>query len=59
MKKGLEIIATGNILPDVNLLNSGDTNNQINDLFVEFFKDPTMTPEAAHARFADIIANKD
>ena len=59
MKKGLDILTAGNIMPDVAMLNSDDTNNQINDLFVEFFKDTSITPEGAHERFVDIIANKD
>ncbi|MEP9386796.1 ABC transporter substrate-binding protein [Mesorhizobium sp. KR9-304] len=59
MKKGLEILASGNIIPDTNQLNTEDTNNQLNDLFVEFFKTPSLTPEDAQKRFADIIAAAD
>jgi len=59
MKKGLEILAAGNIIPDTNQLNTEDTNNQLNDLFVEFFKTPTLTPEEAQKRFAAIIASAD
>jgi glucose/mannose transport system substrate-binding protein len=59
MKKGLEILASGNIIPDTNQLNTEDTNNQLNDLFVEFFKTPTLTPEEAQKRFAAIIASAD
>ncbi len=59
MKKGLDILAKGNIIPDTNQLNTEDTNNQLNDLFVEFFKTPSMTPEDAQKRFAEIIANAD
>ncbi len=59
MKKGLEILASGNIIPDTNQLNTEDTNNQLNDLFVEFFKTPSLTPEDAQKRFAEIIANAD
>ncbi len=55
MKKGLEILAAGNTLPAVTQLNTEDTNNQLNDLFVEFFNDTGITPEAAQARFVDII----
>ena len=37
-----------------------DTNNQINDLFVRVLrKTPTMTPEEAQKRFAEIIAAAD
>jgi glucose/mannose transport system substrate-binding protein len=56
MKKGLDILAKGNVIPAVNQLNTEDTNNQLNDLFVEFFKTPSMTPEDAQKRYADIIA---
>ncbi|GAB4539525.1 MAG: ABC transporter substrate-binding protein [Roseibium sp.] len=59
MKKGLEILAAGNTLPDTNQLNTEDTNTQLNDLFVEFFNDESITAEAAQARFVDIIAQAD
>ena len=59
MKKGLDILASGNIIPDTNQLNTEDTNNQLNDLFVEFFKTPSLTPEEAQKRFADIISKAD
>lgn len=59
MKKGLDILAKGNIIPDTNQLNTEDTNNQLNDLFVEFFKTPSLTPEDAQKRFAEIIASAD
>jgi glucose/mannose transport system substrate-binding protein len=53
MRKGLEILAAGDTMPDVNMLNTEDTNNQLNDLFIEFFNDASITPEAAQARFVD------
>lgn len=59
MKKGLEILAKGNVIPDTNSLNTEDTNNQLNDLFVQFFKTPEMTPEEAQKRYAEIIAKAD
>ncbi|MDW4496437.1 ABC transporter substrate-binding protein [Sulfitobacter sp. D35] len=59
MKKGLEILAAGNTLPAVTQLNTEDTNNQLNDLFVEFFNDDSITPEAAQERFVEIVANAD
>jgi len=59
MKKGLEILAKGNTIPDPPRLNTEDTNNQLNDLFVEFFATPSMTPEDAQKRYADIIAKAD
>ncbi len=59
MKKGLEILAADNTVPDPPRLNTEDTNTQLNDLFVEFFKTPSMTPEDAQKRYADIIAKAD
>ena len=59
MKKGLEILAAGSTMPDVNMLNTEDTNNQLNDLFVQFFQDTSLSPEDAQARFVDIVKNKD
>jgi len=55
IKKGLEILAAGNTLPAVTILNTEDTNNQLNDLFVEFFNDPSMSAEDAQARFVRIV----
>ncbi len=57
MKKGLEILAAGNTLPSTTQLNTEDTNNQLNDLFVEFFNDNSITPEDAQARFVDIVSS--
>ncbi|MCG6858759.1 MAG: ABC transporter substrate-binding protein [Salaquimonas sp.] len=59
MKKGLQILADGNTIPDPPKLNTEDTNNQLNDLFVEFFSTPSMTPEDAQKRYAEIIASAD
>jgi len=59
MKKGLDILAKGNTIPDPPRLNTEDTNNQLNDLFVAFFATPSMTPEEAQKRYAEIIANAD
>lgn len=59
MKKGLEILAAGSTMPDVNMLNTEDTNNQLNDLFVQFFQDESITPDAAQASFVRIIETKD
>ena len=58
MKKGLEILAKGNITQWTDELISPDTTQQINDLMSEFFS-TGMTPEDAQARFAEIIANAD
>ncbi len=59
MKKGLAILAEENTIPDPPRLNTEDTNNQLNDLFVAFFSTPSMTPEDAQKRYAEIIANAD
>ena len=37
MKKGLDILAKGNVIPGTDQLMTQDTNNQIKDLFSEFF----------------------
>lgn len=57
MKKGLKILAGGHTLPDSNLTFTQDTVGQLKDLFVQFFSDATMTPEAAQEKFAAIIAD--
>jgi glucose/mannose transport system substrate-binding protein len=59
MKKGLAILDKGNIIPDTNQLMTEDTNNQLNDLFVQFWKTPSMTPEDAQKRYAEIIGSAD
>jgi glucose/mannose transport system substrate-binding protein len=59
MKKGLDILAKGNIVTSSDQLVSPDTTKQIEDLFAEFFANTTMTPDAAQKRFADIIAAAD
>lgn len=59
MKKGLKILADGNILPDaVNVL-SADTQGQIQDLMVEFWNDKSITPADAQKRYVAIIADAD
>lgn len=59
MKKGLKILADGNILPDgVNVL-SADTAGQIQDLMVEFWNDKNVTPADAQKRYVAIIADAD
>ncbi len=59
MKKGLEILAAGNILPDGNQTLSPDTSAQLEDLMVEFWNDPSITAADAQQRYADIIASAD
>lgn len=55
MRKGLEILASGNTIQSVNQLLDPDTNTQKEDLFVEFFNDPSITAEDAQARFVSLI----
>ncbi|MEP3302542.1 MAG: carbohydrate ABC transporter substrate-binding protein, partial [Roseibium sp.] len=57
MKKGLDILAKGNIIQAPDQLLSADDLTQVNDLFVEFFNDPSMSAESAQSRFASIISN--
>lgn len=59
MKKGLDILAKGNVVSWTDQLLSADSQNQKNDLFSEFFANTSMTPEDAQKRFADIIASAD
>lgn len=57
MRKGLEILAAGNVIPSTDQLMNPDSLNQINDLFAEFFNNPDMTAEAAQAEFAAIVGD--
>ncbi|UPA23227.1 ABC transporter substrate-binding protein [Shinella oryzae] len=57
MKKGLEILAKGNVIEAPDQMLSADSQKQKEDLFSEFFANPSMTPEDAQKRFADIIAS--
>lgn len=59
MKKGLEVLAKGNIIPWTDQLNTQDTQKQKEDLFSEFFANPSLTVEDAQKRFADIIGSAD
>ncbi|PDT54776.1 MULTISPECIES: ABC transporter substrate-binding protein [Sinorhizobium] len=59
MKKGLEILAKGNVIQGTDQLLSADSQKQKEDLFSEFFANPSMTPEDAQKRFAEIIAAAD
>ncbi len=59
MKKGLEILAGGNVLPSGDILLSPDTQGQVEDLMVEFWNDPSITAADAQARYAAIIADAD
>ncbi|MFK7992607.1 MAG: ABC transporter substrate-binding protein [Granulosicoccus sp.] len=59
MKKGLQILADGNILPSRDQLLSPDTQGQLEDLMVEFWSSEDLAVDEAQARFADIIADAD
>ncbi len=59
MKKGLAILAAGNVLPDGVNAFSADTDGQINDLMVEFWNDTSISVEDAQARYVGIIASAD
>ncbi len=59
MKQGLEILASGAILPDGNQVLSADTTGQIEDLMVEFWNDQSYSAADAQAKYAEIIADAD
>lgn len=59
MKKGLDILAKGNVIEWTDQLLSADTQKQKEDLFSEFFANPSLTPEDAQKRFVEIIASAD
>jgi glucose/mannose transport system substrate-binding protein len=60
MKKGLAILADDSkVLPSNEQLLSSDTQQQITDLYNEFFSDKKMTVDAAQAAFVEIIKTAD
>ncbi|MEP3670887.1 MAG: carbohydrate ABC transporter substrate-binding protein, partial [Roseibium sp.] len=59
MKMGLEILSKGNIIQAPDQLMSPDSLQQINDLFVQFFNDTSITAEGAQKTFADLVASAD
>jgi glucose/mannose transport system substrate-binding protein len=59
MKKGLEILATGAILPDGNQTLTPDTQGQIEDLMTQFWSSDAISAEEAQKRYAAIIAAAD
>lgn len=59
MKKGLDILAKGNVIQSPDQLMSADSLTRINDLFAEFFNTPAMTVEDAQKRFVDLVASAD
>ncbi len=56
MKKGLAILAKGNIVPGGDMVWSPDVQTQLGDLQVEFWKSQDMTPEAAQAKYVEILS---
>jgi glucose/mannose transport system substrate-binding protein len=58
MKKGLDILAKGDVIQWTDQLLSADSQKQKEDLFSEFFAS-SMTSEEAQKRFAEIIASAD
>lgn len=59
MKKGLAILAKGEVLQSTDQLISADTQKQKEDLMSEFFANPSLTADAAQKRFAEIIGSAD
>ncbi len=59
MKKGLAILAEGNIIPSGDQSFSADTATQLEDLMVEFWNDLSMSAEEVQEIYADIIADAD
>jgi glucose/mannose transport system substrate-binding protein len=59
MKKGLKILADGNVLPDGVNVQSADTQGQIQDLMVEFWNNPDISAADAQARYVAIIEDAD
>ncbi len=56
MKKGLELLASGNVMPSGDMLWTPDTQKQVEDLMVEFWM-TDLAPETAHERWVEIISN--
>jgi glucose/mannose transport system substrate-binding protein len=59
MRKGLDILAKGNVMTSTDQLISQDTQKQLEDLMSQFFAGSSLSVEAAQKRFADIIASAD
>lgn len=57
MKKGLEILAGGNIVPSGDQVWTPDTQKQVEDLMVEFWKSDTLTAEETQTRWVEILKN--
>jgi len=58
MQKGLEILASGGILPSGDMNQSADTATQVEDLMAQFWSSD-MSAADAQARYADIISRAD
>ncbi|WP_377510408.1 ABC transporter substrate-binding protein [Octadecabacter sp. R77987] len=58
MQKGLDILASGNILPSGDMSLTPDTQTQVEELMAEFWSSD-MSAEDAQARYASIIADAD
>ncbi|MGQ0610575.1 MAG: ABC transporter substrate-binding protein [Paracoccaceae bacterium] len=56
MKQGLEILASGNIVPGGDMVWSPDVQTQLGDLQVEFWKSQDMSPEDAQAKYVEILS---
>lgn len=59
MKKGLDILAKGDVIQWTDQLLSADSQKQKEDLFSEFFANPSMSAQDAQKRFVEIIAAAD
>ncbi|EKE68308.1 ABC transporter substrate-binding protein [Celeribacter baekdonensis] len=59
MEKGMAILKEGHIVESINTMVSPDTVGRVTDLMIEFFADPSFSPETAQAEFAEIIATAD
>lgn len=57
MKKGLKILADGNINPGGDQIWTPDTVKQQEDLMVEFWKSDSMSAEDAHLAWLEILKN--
>lgn len=57
MRKGLEILAAGNILPAGTMVIPPDAQTQIEGIMVDFWNDTSITPAQAQADYAAVIAS--